>query len=161
MLTILDLPSEFVSGITELIVCLRDLKSLVCVSRTMQSIAEPFLYRQDAQSSALFWAVDEDCASTATKVRSFEGHGGREINTRSKDGRSPLWLACSKGKQAIVTELLCFGTIDVSLSDRLGRTPLFIASRNGHEDVVRLLLEMVAVDVNTPLFSRHTTVTRG
>ena len=80
--------------------------------------------------------------------------GGADIHQQDTVGRSPLFVACQYGRDAVVRLLLdherstsrsapgrhCAGTLlDQARDD--GASPLWIACRHGHAAIARLLLE--------------------
>lgn len=63
---------------------------------------------------------------------------GDDINSRDKDGSSPLHCAALAGHYSVVLLLLGMGAN--SDPDKNGRTPLHRAAQKGHETIVNLLL---------------------
>ena len=63
---------------------------------------------------------------------------GAELESKDKNGRTPLSWAARKAHEAVVKLLLENGA-DLESTDTIGRTPLFWAARNEHEAVVKLL----------------------
>jgi ankyrin repeat protein len=63
-----------------------------------------------------------------------------DINSKDKDGQTPLLWATENGHEAVVRLLLDKGA-DVESKDKYGQTPLSRAAMNGREAVVRLLLD--------------------
>ncbi|KAF0717419.1 Aste57867_2301 [Aphanomyces stellatus] len=79
-----------------------------------------------------------------------------DINARSDDGKTALYMASSEGFVNAVTKLLD-ASANANKASELSETPLMVASRKGHLEVVRALLP--AADPNladergwTPLF---------
>ena len=69
--------------------------------------------------------------------------------TNAADGRSPLHVACRRGLEAIVSQLLAAGA-NVDAADRGGTTPLHFACERGHDAIVsQLLAAGAAVDPTT------------
>jgi hypothetical protein len=66
------------------------------------------------------------------------------LDSKDKNGRSPLSWAAQKGYNAVV-KLLIENSAVVDSADNSGRTPLSWAAGNGHEAVVMLLIEYGAV----------------
>ena len=71
-----------------------------------------------------------------------------------------LFIACEKGKNDIVTQLLAeMGQvgIDVNLCSPQGKTPLLLACEKGYAEIVEKLLKVGGIDVNngkpSPLFA--------
>ncbi|EJT69113.1 hypothetical protein GGTG_13381 [Gaeumannomyces tritici R3-111a-1] len=75
--------------------------------------------------------------------------GKVDVDSKDKDGRTPLWCAAYNGHEAVVKLLLATGKVDVDSKDKDGRTPLWLAARKGHEAVVKLLLATGKVDVDS------------
>jgi ankyrin repeat protein len=103
--------------------------------------------------SALHWSV------TCNQADLIPGMilQGCDVNARSNNGNTPLWLAAFYGLVDIIKALLA-NNADVNLARNDGSTPLFVAAQNSHLDVAKLLLAYGA-DVNlakddgtTPLF---------
>ena len=66
----------------------------------------------------------------------------------SKDGGTPLFVACQQGHELAVRELLAFGANpNYPMKDRA--TPLFVAAQNGHCLVVSILLDHGAKPVDS------------
>ena len=65
------------------------------------------------------------------------------LDSKDKDGRTPLSHAARKGHEAVVKLLRETTNIKANnnLKDRNGRTPLLYAAMNGYKAVVKLLLE--------------------
>ena len=61
------------------------------------------------------------------------------VNTRGRQGMTPLVFAARSGKREMVEYLLNVEGIDVSIANDLGQTALDAASVNGKEDIVALL----------------------
>ncbi|KAG7415553.1 Protein TANC2 [Fusarium oxysporum f. sp. rapae] len=66
--------------------------------------------------------------------------GKANIDTKDREGRTPLWWATKKGHEAIVRLLLDRGA-RTETANIGGQTPLLWAAERGHEAVVRLLLD--------------------
>jgi ankyrin repeat protein len=67
---------------------------------------------------------------------------GAAVESKDRDGRTPLsWAAAQNGHEAVVKLLLEKGKAELESKDKDGRTPLSWAAGNGHEAVVKLLLE--------------------
>ena len=97
-------------------------------------------------------------ARYAAPVATNAAQRGKDLLSMADEyGRTPLWLACQKGRVDAARSLLAEGA-EVDRARWNGWTPLFIACQNGHVDAARLLLEKGA-DVNrannigtTPLY---------
>ena len=81
-----------------------------------------------------------------------------DANVSSKNGCTPLYLACSKGQYDIAEMLL--SQSDVNKKDYLGKTPFYAACENGHSEIVELLLSceevarhVIASDGKTPFYA--------
>jgi hypothetical protein len=64
---------------------------------------------------------------------------GAKVNSRDRNGDSPLNMAASKGDLALV-ELLLAANADVNLANLAGVTPLMGAAFSGHAGMVRKLI---------------------
>ena len=71
---------------------------------------------------------------------------GVDLDSKDKDGRTPLSLAARIGHEAVVKLLLAKDGVDPDSEDICGRTPLSYTAGNGHEAVVELLLAKDDVD---------------
>ena len=65
---------------------------------------------------------------------------GAKVDTRDKDGFTPLLAAAQKGKTEACELLLETGKADLEDTDQLGNTALNLAALNGHASTVSLLL---------------------
>jgi len=61
------------------------------------------------------------------------------MNTKGRNGSTPLSYAARYGKQTVVRLLLERDDIDMNLQDNDGRTPLSWAVESGYEAVAKLL----------------------
>ena len=61
------------------------------------------------------------------------------VDSRDKRGRTPLFRAAWKGREAVVKLLLTRDDVEVDSRNISGQTPLFWATAFGHHAVVRLL----------------------
>lgn len=64
---------------------------------------------------------------------------GAKVNSRDRNGDSPLNMAASKGDLALV-EVLLAANADVNLANLAGVTPLMGAAFSGHAEMVRKLI---------------------
>ena len=62
-------------------------------------------------------------------------------NTQNKEGDTPLHLAASSNKPAVVSKLLAHQQIDVNAQNKKGNTPLHMACYRKSLDIIKLLLE--------------------
>jgi ankyrin repeat protein len=75
-----------------------------------------------------------------------------DIDSKDKDGQTPLLWAARKGHEEIVKLLLATGRAKVESKSTNGEIPLFWVASRGYEVIVKLLLEMgdqVDVDLRT------------
>ena len=63
--------------------------------------------------------------------------------------QTPLYIAASRGHEAVVEMLLHRDDVDVNSRDEYSDTALSIAAERGHEAVVKMLLDRNGVDVNS------------
>jgi ankyrin repeat protein len=63
---------------------------------------------------------------------------GANIEAKTSDGRTALYVAASNKHDAVVKLLLERGA-NIEVEDQNGETPLYIAYANGHTGVVKLL----------------------
>ncbi len=71
---------------------------------------------------------------------------GCDVNTCNSEGDTPLWVACNKGNEDMVTLLLQQPGIDVNAG--LSHFPLLAAAEHGCLGIVKKLLE-AGCNVNT------------
>lgn len=64
-----------------------------------------------------------------------------KVNTKAKDGTTPLHLACQRGNQPAVELLLACDNIDETIMDENGDTPLHEACLSGETKIVEIILE--------------------
>ncbi|KAH6972640.1 ankyrin repeat-containing domain protein, partial [Ilyonectria destructans] len=76
----------------------------------------------------------------------FLNTGKVDIDSRDKNGRTPLSWATENGHEAVVRMLLDTGMVDVDSRDGDGRT-LSWAAENGHEAVAKMLLDTGKADI--------------
>lgn len=70
-------------------------------------------------------------------------NAGAEVNVRSKDGLTPLLIACgkaTKGYKSIAETLINKGAV-INVRDRLGYTPLLLSLSGGTVDIAELLID--------------------
>jgi ankyrin repeat protein len=85
-----------------------------------------------------------------------------DIDSRTKNKRTPLSRAAEGGHEAVVKMLLETGQVEVDLKDTTYRqTPLSRAAEGGHEAVVKMLLETGQVEVDSKDFYRQTPLSRA
>jgi ankyrin repeat protein len=65
---------------------------------------------------------------------------GADINAKTKDDMTPLYLASVNGHIECV-QFLLDNNANINIQDNMGNTPLHGASYYGHKDVVQLLLD--------------------
>jgi ankyrin repeat protein len=91
--------------------------------------------RNDFNATALLW-----CARDPDKARLLIERGA-DLNAQSKQGRTPLMVAClRRGGSAIVALMLAKGA-DVHMRSGRGETALGLAAISGDADSVKLLLD--------------------
>ena len=109
----------------------------------------------DDYQTALAWAVARNQQAVVTLLL----ENGADANCKDQLGRTPLWLAASRGNVSIVEHLLEQEDVDPNCiaedtdSAQESRpssrgTPLWAAARSGHESVVRILLARSDVNPN-------------
>lgn len=79
-------------------------------------------------------------------IRTIKDLVAEDINAKSDDGSTPLFLASWKVYTEIVKALIVAGA-DLNVKDEEGRTPLYIASWKGRTETVKLLIDAGA-DLN-------------
>lgn len=77
------------------------------------------------------------------------GKDDAEIDSKDKDGRTPLSWAAEKGHEAVVRLLLDNGAA-IEVKDSSSRTPVSWAAEQGHEAVVRLLKQRAQLSSTIP-----------
>lgn len=74
---------------------------------------------------------------------------GADVEVRSNDGRTPLHLACLKGRTAVVQLLISSGA-QCDVVDHSNWSPLIDASNGGYLELVKILLNhQVRINVQT------------
>ena len=75
-------------------------------------------------------------------VQEYIDKGFTGFNEKDKDGWTPLYCACVKGRVGVVKRLLKVKDLDVDFENGYGKwTSLVIASSKGYHEIVSLLLE--------------------
>ena len=90
--------------------------------------------RNDFDATALLW-----CARDLDKARLLLEHGA-DVNTQSKQGRTPLMLASLRQGGSSTVALMLKKGAGVNVKDRLGDTALGLAASIGEVETMRLLL---------------------
>ncbi|KAF9777621.1 hypothetical protein IL306_004356, partial [Fusarium sp. DS 682] len=75
--------------------------------------------------------------------------GKVEVDSRDKNGRSPLSWAAWNRNEAVAKLLLDTGKVNVDSRDKNGRSPLSWAAEDGNEAVAKLLLDTGKVDIDS------------
>ncbi|MCD7456616.1 hypothetical protein HAX54_032396 [Datura stramonium] len=99
--------------------------------------------------TALHIAVSNDRREEIERLMRING-GGRWLDSRDKEGRTPLHLAASKGLLESAKALIGAGA-QVDARSKDGRTALFRAAANGDCQIVKMLVEMGADPTLTEL----------
>ena len=111
----------------------------------------------------LYWKLAHPYTSTlqsasSMMVASYFGHetvvelllkmGKSDVNSKDRNGRTPLSWASENGHSTVVELLLETDKVNVDSADRSSRTPLSWAAGNGREAVVKLLFDTGKADVD-------------
>lgn len=94
----------------------------------------------------------------AVSLKSFKAaslllKSGADINAIDDNGRSPVHIYATMGKDASLFEILQSHTADINIPDNLGYTALHLAVRHGHWSLARDLLDGflgVSADTKSP-----------
>ncbi|WP_165393843.1 ankyrin repeat domain-containing protein [Cardinium endosymbiont of Bemisia tabaci] len=73
-----------------------------------------------------------------------------DVNSKDKDGLTPLHVAACEGHVEVVKELLATKDIQLNLKDKDDKIPLHMAAQEGHVEVVKELLATKNIQVNLP-----------
>jgi ankyrin repeat protein len=82
-------------------------------------------------------------------VKQLLDTGKVEVDSKDKNGRTPLSWAADYGQEATVKQLLDTGKVEVDSRDNNGRSPLSWAARNGQEATVKRLVDTSKVDLDS------------
>src|SRR5436305_327922 len=135
-----NLANELLLCISDKLESERDINTFTRTNRHLYYVLNDYLYRHNVQEfgggSALLWAAEHGAAQRLLGE-------GANIQAKTDDGRTALYLAAANGHEAVV-KLLLEAKADVNAKDESGQTALYHAAENGHEAVVKLLLEAKA-----------------
>ncbi|KAH7159349.1 hypothetical protein DER46DRAFT_702396, partial [Fusarium sp. MPI-SDFR-AT-0072] len=95
----------------------------------------------------LLWTAREGHRHEAV-VELLLATDGVDVNSKDKDGQTPLSCAAINGHEVIVKLLLETEKVDVNSKDQNGWTPLVLTAIMGHEGIAKLLLETEKVDLD-------------
>ncbi|XP_046550258.1 ankyrin repeat domain-containing protein 7-like [Haliotis rubra] len=98
----------------------------------------------DANNTVLHWAC---LGGYMAVVKYLVRQGSVDINSRNKDGLTPLMTTVIKGKEDVFDFLVRMG-VNVSRVDVHGRNILHLASLGGPVEMVRHILGQNLVDIN-------------
>ena len=87
---------------------------------------------------------------------SASGASGADVNTPTKDGATPVFIAVLEGHVDVINALYALGA-DVNTPDKNGCTPVYVAAHKGYVDAINALCALGA-DVNTPNKNGYTPV---
>ncbi|CAG2234021.1 unnamed protein product [Mytilus edulis] len=110
--------------------------------QTCNSCVDTTIVNKDGWS-----ALHVACCNGHTKVVTLLTDVGIDINDKTNNGCTPLFLACRKGRFDIVKFLLDFkGTttnnrVDTKINMNNGWSAIHAACYNGHKEVVKLLID--------------------
>ena len=82
-------------------------------------------------------------------VRLLLATGNVDVESKDRDGRTPLSWAAENGHEAVLRLLLATGNVDAESKDIGGQTPLSRAEENRREALVELLLATVIIDIDS------------
>ena len=74
-------------------------------------------------------------------------HPTAHLNSRNREGDTPLTIAVRQGQEKVVDALLAQQMVNVDISNKRGETPLMVAAEQGHRKIAVALLDKVK-DVN-------------
>ncbi|XP_071170966.1 serine/threonine-protein phosphatase 6 regulatory ankyrin repeat subunit B-like [Mytilus edulis] len=100
-------------------------------------------------NSPLLTLADADVIQMLLKL-------GLDKNVRDESGRTPLWLSCMRGNEAVVNVMLRHNC-GANICDNKNSSPLYIAACKGNENIVQQLLgyncdpDLDNIDKRTPL----------
>lgn len=81
---------------------------------------------------------------------------GGETPDESKDGMTPLHLACSWGQEKVVATLVEY-KCQMNVQDAEGNTPLHLAISNGHQSIIEILMRQTNIDLKVKNSAGQTT----
>lgn len=119
-----------------------------------QEAPQPITEEIKNDSAALLAAVQDADITRITELI----NAGEEINQKTKEGKSALYLAVEAKNQEMAALLLKSPSIDVNAADKRGLSPLHVAAKDGNLAMVKLLIKSGAnsrlLDVNglTPAY---------
>ncbi|KAJ3609681.1 hypothetical protein NHX12_024194 [Muraenolepis orangiensis] len=103
----------------------------------------------DTSGMELLSDVESSAPVSPLHLAAYHGHCGAlevllssllEVDVRSREGQTPLSLACSRGHQECVSLLLHHGATPMARDYTLKRTSVHAAALNGYPECLRLLM---------------------
>ncbi|ORX92528.1 asparaginase-domain-containing protein [Basidiobolus meristosporus CBS 931.73] len=108
----------------------------------------------DKEKKDVAFDLGRAAASGNLEVVKLFVENGASINARVFDERTPLHLAVSENRSAVVTYLLKQADADIAALDRWGRTPLdearlMLSTKGSGTDLVNMLVARMKLDANS------------
>ncbi|GAB5367670.1 hypothetical protein AAMO2058_001250700 [Amorphochlora amoebiformis] len=118
------------------------------VQRLISKLPHSFIERElDNQGNTLQHVA---CENDDSEIVQILLNAKASIETRRKDGKTPLLIACDRGHVQAVKRLVKLKA-DVNVVDSNGNGPLHCASYNGHMKVIKFMVDGLNVDINSAL----------
>lgn len=112
-----------------------EIKTLEAMIRAGVDLNRPGKPRRKYSSLApCYYAAEKDCL----KAVELLAQAGADLDARTPDGQTALWIAANRGHLKVVKVLLDYGA-NPALADKHGATPMSEAAARNHPQIITLI----------------------